>query len=55
MRTWEEYKKHVRTVEPEIAKDIDEAEKFSEIISAAISRKNKKKPLTYFKKGNDHI
>lgn len=33
VRTWEDYKKHVRETNPEIAKDIDEAEEFSRLYS----------------------
>ena len=29
MKTWNDYKEHVRTVDPEIGKDIDEVENIS--------------------------
>jgi hypothetical protein len=31
MKTWNDYKEHVRTVDPEIGKDIDEVENISSI------------------------
>ena len=34
MKTWNDYKEHVRTVDPEIGKDIDEVENISSIVSA---------------------
>ena len=34
MKTWNDYKEHVRTIDSEIAKDIDEVENVSSIISA---------------------
>ncbi len=38
MKTWNDYKEHVRTVDPEIGKkDIDEVENISSIVSAIIS------------------
>jgi DNA-binding XRE family transcriptional regulator len=40
MKTWNDYKQHVREVDPEIAKDINEAEESSAIISAMIKRRN---------------
>lgn len=40
MRTWNDYKEHVRAVDPEIAKDIDEIENGSEIITAMIEQRN---------------
>ena len=33
MKTWNDYKEHVRTVDPEIGKDIDEVENISSIVS----------------------
>ncbi len=40
MKTWDEYKKHVRSVDPEASKDLDEVEENSRIISAMIQRRN---------------
>ena len=40
MTTWNEYKKHIRETDPEIAKDIDEVESISAIIGAMIARRN---------------
>ncbi len=40
MSTWEDYKKHVRTTNPEIAKDIDEAETLSQIVGTMIERRH---------------
>ena len=34
MKTWNDYKEHVRTVDPKIGKDIDEVENISSIVSA---------------------
>ena len=34
MKTWNDYKEHVRTIDSETAKDIDEVENVSSIISA---------------------
>lgn len=40
MRTWNDYKDHVRAVDPEIAKDIDEVENTSAIVGAMIEQRN---------------
>ena len=40
MRTWDDYKNHVRSADPEMAKDIDETEEISEIITAMINQRN---------------
>ena len=40
MKTWNDYKEHVRTVDPEIGKDIDEVENISSIVSAMVDRKS---------------
>ena len=40
MKTWNDYKEHVRTVDPEIGKDIDEVENISSIISAMRSEEH---------------
>ncbi len=37
MKTWNDYKEHVRTVDPEIGKDIDEVENISSIVSAMVN------------------
>lgn len=36
MKTWNDYKDHVKTVDPEIGKDIDEVENISSIVSAMV-------------------
>lgn len=40
MATWSDYKKHVRATNPEIAKDIDEAEALSQIVGAMIKQRH---------------
>lgn len=40
MRTWDDYKNHVRSTDPEMAKDIEETEEISEIITAMINQRN---------------
>ena len=40
MATWTDYKKHVRETNPEIGKDIDEAEAVSQIVGAMIERRH---------------
>ncbi len=40
MKTWNDYKEHVRQVDPEIAKDIDEVENASAIVSAMVEQRN---------------
>lgn len=40
MKTWNDYKEHVRLVDPEIAKDIDEVENASAIVSAMVEQRN---------------
>lgn len=40
MRTWDDYKNHVRSADPEMAKDIEETEEISEIITAMINQRN---------------
>lgn len=39
MKTWNDYKEHVRTVDPEIGKDIDEVENISSIVSAMVEHR----------------
>lgn len=41
MATWSDYKNHVRTTNPEIAKDIDEVEVLSQIVGAMIEQRRK--------------
>ena len=38
MKTWNDYKEHVRTVDSKIGKDIDEVENISSIVSAMIEQ-----------------
>ncbi len=40
MRTWNDYKKHVRTVDPEISKDMEEVEALSQIVKAMVEQRN---------------
>ncbi len=40
MASWTDYKKHVRQTNPEIGKDIDEAEAVSKIVGAMIERRH---------------
>ena len=40
MRTWNDYKVHVEAVDPEMAKDIREAEAMSAIIKAMVEQRN---------------
>lgn len=40
MRTWDDYKKHVREVDPNVAKDIDEVESIASIVGALIEKRN---------------
>lgn len=40
MRTWDDYKKHVRAVDPESAKDLDEVENAAAIVSAMVAQRN---------------
>ena len=40
MSTWTEYKNHVRAVDPEIVKDIDEVEAVSRIVGTMIERRH---------------
>ena len=39
MRTWNDYKEHVKSVDPEIGKDMDEVENISAIISAMVEQR----------------
>jgi predicted transcriptional regulator len=40
MRTWNDYKEHVRTVDPEISKDMEEVEAPSQIVKAMVEQRN---------------
>ena len=40
MATWTDYKNHVRQTNPEIGKDIDEAEAVSKIVGTMIERRH---------------
>ena len=40
MRTWNDYKEHVRTVDPEISKDMEEVEALSQIVKALVEQRN---------------
>lgn len=40
MRTWNDYKAHVEAVDPEMAKDIREAEAMSAIVKAMVEQRN---------------
>lgn len=40
MASWEDYKKHVRASNPEIAKDVDEVEELSKIVGAMIEQRH---------------
>ena len=40
MRTWNDYKEHVRTVDPEISKDMGEVEALSQIVKAMVEQRN---------------
>ena len=39
MKTWNDYKAHVRSVDPEVARDIDEAENISSIVTAMVKQR----------------
>ena len=40
MKTWNDYKNHVNTVDPEIPKDLKETEEFAASVSAMIEQRN---------------
>lgn len=40
MKTWNDYKKHVRAVDPVIAKDIEEADEIAAIVTAMVEQRN---------------
>ena len=39
MKTWDDYKKHVNAADPEAAKDIDEAQEITAIVSAMVKQR----------------
>lgn len=39
MRTWNDYKEHVKNVDPEISKDMEEVESISAIVSAMVAQR----------------
>ena len=39
MKTWNDYKEHVRTVDSKIGKDIDEVENISSIVSVIVEQR----------------
>ena len=39
MRTWNDYKEHVKTVDPEIAKDIKKTEEIVAIVTAMVDQR----------------
>lgn len=54
MKTWNDYKDHVGTVDPEAAKVIKEAEEIAAIVSAKVGQTNLTQPETTKQKdGND--
>ena len=40
MRTWNDYKEHVKSVDPQAKKDIEEIENLSAIITAVAAKRN---------------
>ena len=40
MKTWNDYKDHVKTIDPESKKDIEEAENLASIVGAMIEQRN---------------
>ena len=40
MKTWNDYKEYVRTVDPETAKDIKETEEVAAIVTAMVEQRN---------------
>ena len=40
MASWEDYKKHIRETNPEIAKDVDEVESLSKIVGIMIEQRH---------------
>lgn len=40
MRTWNDYKEHVKEIDPELKKDMEEIESLSSIVGAMIEQRN---------------
>lgn len=40
MKTWNNYKEHVKTVDPVIAKDMEETEEIAAIVTAMVEQRN---------------
>ena len=40
MRTWNDYKEHVKAVDPDIAKDMEETEEIAAIVTAMVAQRN---------------
>ena len=40
MKTWNDYKEHVRDVDPEVSKDLEEVEELSKIVKAMVEQRN---------------
>ena len=40
MKTWEDYKDHVKAVDPETKKDLEEVEQLAVIVSAMVEKRN---------------
>ena len=49
MKTWNDYKEYVRTVDPETAKDIKETEEVAAIVTAMVSQIWTKRKTAKFK------
>ena len=41
MKTWNEYKEHVKNVDPDLSKDIHETEEIAAVVSAMVQQRNK--------------
>ena len=41
MKTWYEYKEHVKNVDPDLSKDIHETEEIAAVVSAMVQQRNK--------------
>ena len=40
MKTWNDYKEHVKTVDPVIAKDMEETEEIAAIVTSMVEQRN---------------
>lgn len=40
MKTWNDYKEHIKAVDPVIAKDIEETEEIAAIVTAMVEQRN---------------